>query len=129
MEIFHLETRAAKVCLPFVGHLVRNRKDVNRISFLNRGYAFKGLLAVYIYPVKYLFLVTVQPRLWLSCLLLLIVYGVTLVFSRYSLETLQICIKKMSLDMGNWSSEFPTRSETKWFVQSEKMARRLKFAI
>ena len=34
------------MCLPFVGHLMRNRKDVNRISFLNRGYAFKGLLAV-----------------------------------------------------------------------------------
>ena len=30
----------------FVGHLMRNRKDMNRISFLNRGYAFKGLLAV-----------------------------------------------------------------------------------
>ena len=25
---------------------MRNRKDMNRISFLNRGYAFKGLLAV-----------------------------------------------------------------------------------
>ena len=25
---------------------MQNRKDVNRISFLNRGYAFKGLLAV-----------------------------------------------------------------------------------
>ena len=32
-----------------VGHLMRNRKDVNRISFLNRGYAFKGLLAVFEY--------------------------------------------------------------------------------
>ena len=28
------------------GHVMRNRKGVNRISFLNRGYAFKGLLAV-----------------------------------------------------------------------------------
>ena len=44
--MFYSETRAAKVCLPFVGHLMRNRKDMNRISFLNRGYAFKGLLAV-----------------------------------------------------------------------------------
>ena len=55
IEIFYSETRAAKVCLPFVGHLMRNRKDMNRISFLNRGYAFKGLLAVNtyngIYPV------------------------------------------------------------------------------
>ena len=46
IKIFYSETRAAKVCLPFVGHLMRNRKDMNRISFLNRGYAFKGLLAV-----------------------------------------------------------------------------------
>ena len=46
--MFYSETRAAKVCLPFVGHLMRNRKDMNRISFLNRGYAFKGLLAVFI---------------------------------------------------------------------------------
>ena len=46
IEIFYWETRAAKVCLPFVGHLMRNRKDMNQISFLNSGYAFKGLLAV-----------------------------------------------------------------------------------
>ena len=48
--MFYSETRAAKVCLPFVGHLMRNRKDVNQISFLNRGYAFKGLLAVIFAP-------------------------------------------------------------------------------
>ena len=46
IKIFYSETQAAKVCLPFVCHLMRNLKDVNRISFLYRGYAFKGLLAV-----------------------------------------------------------------------------------
>ena len=29
---------------------MRNRKDMNRFSFLNRGYAFKGLLAVLLCP-------------------------------------------------------------------------------
>ena len=36
----------AKVCLPFTAPHTQNRKDVNRISFLNRGYAFNCLVAV-----------------------------------------------------------------------------------
>ena len=46
MKINYLETRAAKVCLPFTAPHTQNRKDVNRISFLNRGYAFNCLVAV-----------------------------------------------------------------------------------
>ena len=46
MKINYLETRAAKVCLPFTAPYTQNRKDVNRISFLNRGYAFNCLVAV-----------------------------------------------------------------------------------
>ena len=48
MKINYLETRAAKVCLPFTAPHTQNRKDVNRISFLNRGYAFNCLVAVLI---------------------------------------------------------------------------------
>ena len=43
----YLETRAAKVCLPFTAPHTQNRKDVSRISFLNRGYAFNCLVAVF----------------------------------------------------------------------------------
>ena len=35
-----------KVCLPFTAPHTQNRKDVNRISFLSRGYAFNCLVAV-----------------------------------------------------------------------------------
>ena len=46
IKIFYLETRATKVYLPFLGSVMRNRKGVNRIPLLNRGYAFKGIAAV-----------------------------------------------------------------------------------
>ena len=46
MKINYLEMRAAKICLPFTAPHTQNRKDVNRISFLNRGYAFICLVAV-----------------------------------------------------------------------------------
>ena len=46
MKINYLETRAAKVCLSFTAPHTQNRKGVNWISFLNRGYAFNCLVAV-----------------------------------------------------------------------------------
>ena len=49
VKINYLETRAGKVCLPLTAPHTQNRKDVNRISFLNRGYAFNCLVAVYVH--------------------------------------------------------------------------------
>ena len=46
MKINYLETRAAKVCLLCTAPHTQNRKDVNRISFVNRSYAFNCLVAV-----------------------------------------------------------------------------------
>ena len=66
MKINYLGTRAAKVCLPFTAPHTQNRKDVNRISFLNRGYAFNCLVAMLRLGLEVRVKLSVIVREWLA---------------------------------------------------------------